>query len=258
MGIAAKVIRRATRYKGTGALIVRAPIAFGAKATLTRATALAAKAATASKAKATLTVVAGGVNVPFTASNGTAWPSPFVAKGSPSSGATATIQSNRGQLHLGTVGGYSDMIGRGYTPASNDYTISFDIYLSEVTGEQFHQVMWRCSGDQSASYMFEYGITSADGQYISIYEHPGFEDKGSEGGMAYVIGDVIHVVIIASGSNHSVKWWREGDSEPGSPNVSFADATLTTGDIVVRAVGGNAASAHDHQYDNFVSNVAAA
>jgi hypothetical protein len=224
----------------------------------------------------------GGFTTTWTGSNGAAWPAPWAQTAS-ASGSTATIQSNRGRLHLGTVGGYGDVHAMGYTPAAQDYEITVDFVMTQVTGEQFQRLCWRdSSGVLTAFYQVEVGIDASNISYISVDKQPFIANYGGQGGLGLIVGDVVHLRVLSTGANHKVRWWINAASEPGTWNVDFTDGGADTlldessnvitdelgdpltvsgagaypsGKVHLMSLGGNAAGARNHDFDNFTSTV---
>jgi hypothetical protein len=214
--------------------------------------ALAGKAALSTSAKGTL-VTTNGISLNFTGTNGAAPPSPLTNIFT-TSGSTGTIQSNQLRYHLGTIGGYGDQVIYGFTPASQNFTISADIELNATTGEQFARLIWRADSSGNDDY-FEYGIDAGGNVYLSAGTRAGFTQTslGGIGGLSITGATILHVKIDCRGTTFKVRYWLDGAAEPGTWNLlDTTSSTYTTGQIAIISQGGNAAATHDHDWDNFV------
>lgn len=260
--LALTLYRRGTRLGGIQAggggpqpLAGRVNIASSAEAVLSAG--MRGKMPISSSAKAsTLDVTGGWTLVPFTAANGSDWPSPFVEKATVS-GASATIQGNRGQIVVPALADYAALHAEGFTPASQNFEVVWDAVMNFTTGAQFQNFMWRVTNPNfGGQYRVTIGVADFDGvtQYISVDEvDPSFvfANKGGQGGLAWAINDIYHFRIRANGSDHKVRWWEDGDPEPSTWNVEFTDSTYATGDIYLASQGGPTAAVRTHLYDNF-------
>lgn len=215
--------------------------------------ALAGKLPLSLSAKATLTTAASGVSLNFTGTNGAAPPSPL-ALVTATSGSTATIQSNQLRFHLAALGGYGDLLVYGFTPSSQDFTISCDLELNATSGEQFTRILFRADASGNDDFV-DYAIDTAGNAFIDCGYRTAYSETslGGVGGLSITGATVMHVKIDRRGTGFKVKYWMDAAAEPGTWNLADTTSGVhTTGQICLMAQGGGIGAAHDHDFDNLV------
>jgi outer membrane biogenesis lipoprotein LolB len=190
------------------------------------------------------------ITVDFTGTNGDAWPAQLAAIAA-STGATATIQSNRGRLTTGTLGGYSDSIFRGFTPTSQNYEITVDTVLVNNTGnEGYARLAWR---QQTSGAEYAASVALGSGN-VSVFEQDASyvaTVRAQQAAAVSTAGQVVHWKVRAEGTTHKAKWWIGAATEPTGWNAEFTDSTLTDGRIVLYLNGGSGTTSVSVDFDNF-------
>ena len=216
---------------------------------------MSAKTRASGKAKATLDVTNAWTMFDFTGSNGAGWPAGLPTITS-SAGSSATINNNRGRHGLPNINDYESIHGNGISsPTSQNFEVVYDVIITNTTGEQLQQFCWRIGNVAGLNQMYQVwmGIDSAGVKVITINEIDasyGYMNKGGSGGLTWSIGDIYHFRVQANGSSHKVRWWEEGDPEPGTWNVEFSDTTYTTGAFGWFSQGGAVGAARSLDWDN--------
>jgi hypothetical protein len=180
----------------------------------------------------------------FAGSNNASWNASNWTTLNATSGATATIQSNKGRCNAGTSTGYSGKMAVRYAGTNRaDYEISGTLTINSATDGAF-EVWIRASttafdgtgyflhidanggNDVSINKAVSYSYTTLQNTSLSIATSTAYKFK------FYVVGTTV-----------KAKVWAASGSEPGSYTLSATDSSVgASGYVYVASVGGSGAS----------------
>lgn len=167
-----------------------------------------------------------------------------------------SIQGNTGELNPGGANYTACRISYEGLSASN-YSIRFQFQFG-TAGAQFHTIIFRHDGVWSSS-----NYDTMENSYSVQFDYPNYAYflKTVSDSRTYVttIGsqgfdlNVWEGRIECDGSDLRVRWWPQGDSEPGTWKFEESDAAIASGYLVAFASFNAAATtARPIQYDNLV------
>lgn len=195
----------------------------------------------------------GDITETWTGTDGAGWPAQWTCAtitGSPSTG-TNTIQSNRGRM---TVGGaaYSFRLAR-LSNASTDVDITYS-YACASTSEHYPETFWRVGGYDGFGFPINcYALEiqpNVDAVALVMI------DGSASGNPVVTVNSAgvnttaqINVRILHVGNSIKVRWWT--GTEPGTWQITYTDATYTTGAFAFGLYSGNTSLPFQVDYDDF-------
>ena len=168
----------------------------------------------------------------WTGTNGAAWNSTRWPTVSGGTGGTVDIQSNKGRMQTGTVQWDlcqaipQDVIPDDFeatgsvTITSATETYPFLIYRCNSTGNNYFQLTWMAPSDVVAIERRDNFVpTTMDSDTLAVAD-----------------GDTIHWRLRVVGSDHKLRCWVNGASEPGTWLLEFTDSTYAAQNLAIFGV----------------------
>lgn len=194
----------------------------------------------------------------FTGTNNDPW-NPVWFNQTGSAGWDIDINSNRGRLVTGTLGGYADYTTAVREHFQSDVDITVLARYTTIT-ECYPRIYFRA--DQSGNRYFVQ-MEPAWG-YVRIIRDDAYSGtiiKTVTTGFSPTLNSSFRFRILAYGTLIKVKWWADGGSEPGTWNMEISDrpSTAHNGTLLYLSLGGpSAASSVSVEWDDLTVAAAAA
>lgn len=182
----------------------------------------------------------------FTGTNGDAWNATRWPTVSGGTGGTVDIQSNKGRMQTGTVQWdlcqaipqdvIPDDFGAtgSFTITSATETYPFLIYRCNATGNDYFQLTWLAPSD-----------------VVAIERRDNFVPTTMDSAaLAVADGDTIHWRLLVVGSDHKLRCWLNGASEPGTWTLEFTDSTYATQNLAIFGVINGGTTSRRIDWDN--------
>ncbi len=177
----------------------------------------------------------------FGGSDGAAWNTTnWTNAGTATSGATATIQGNKGRLNAGTVTGYAGRKAMRTTTTYADFELEIRFtYANSGDGRLY--VGMRSDADFDGGTYYEFYCDKYGTMALQKVVSGSVTSLGSAS-FTVVQGTVYGLKFYAVGTSIKVKIWDTGGSEPGSYTFSVTDSSISAaGYAAVKVIGGGAA-----------------
>lgn len=185
----------------------------------------------------------------FTGSNGAAWSGSNWSSTTTTSGATAQIQTNRGRLTTGTVGGYADHVLRLSTTAldADNHKINTTIRLTSVTECYPYLPFRRVDANNGYLLVFQASLNAIvltrqdGGASTDIAKYPWTFSSNLE----------LDVEILTVADATYIRVSTAGSGRPTNPIIGTDTSAHAGTGAGLGLFGGNAASARTVEFDNY-------
>ena len=194
----------------------------------------------------------------WTGTNGAAWNSTRWPTVSGGTGGTVDIQSNKGRMQTGTVQwDLCQAIPQDVIP--DDFEVTGSVTITSAT-ETYPFLIYRCNSTGNNYFQLTW---LAPSDVVAIERRDNFVPTTMDSDtLAVADGDTIHWRLRVVGSDHKLRCWVNGASEPGTWLLEFTDSTYAAQNLaIVGVINGGTTSRRidwdDVTIDDLVNNATA-
>lgn len=182
----------------------------------------------------------------WTGTNGAAWNTGRWTSQSTTTGASSSIQTNRGRLTDGTAAFYTGLVQRNaILTAPVDLLVEVVVRYVSITVEHYPRINFRSTSAAATSGYF----VQFEADKISLRRNDAsVETTIADADFTAAVGTDVNVEILAVGSELQVRYWTVG-TRPSPPQLGGTDATYTGTIFSLSVLGGNAGTSTSFDYD---------
>jgi hypothetical protein len=185
----------------------------------------------------------------FTGTNGAVWSTGNWTSVTTTTGASATIQTNRGQQATGTIGSYGGKVQRrAIVTLPSNILIQATVRFTDLA-EHYPWLVFRdVSGDTQNCYVVQFDPAGSTVQLKRV-------DAGNDDNilhtydLTYTLNLSLDVEIIAVGSEIYVRVWTTGGGRPSTPQLGAYDSNYTGTTFSLASIGGAATTSRTTEFD---------
>lgn len=182
----------------------------------------------------------------WTGTNGAAWNTGRWTSQATTTGASSSIQTNRGRLTDGTAAFYTAIVQRNaILTAPVDLLVEVVVRYGSITVEHYPRINFRST---SAAATSGYFVQFEADAIILRRNDSSVETTLADAAFTAATATDINVEILAVGSEIQVRYWTTG-SRPTPPQLGATDATYTGTVFALSVLGGNAGTSTSFDYD---------
>jgi hypothetical protein len=155
----------------------------------------------------------------FRLADGSSWPSTYWTVFA--NGGTCDVQNQQGRMVVSTAGAYFEVDAQFQTALAN-FEALVSVKIEPVIGESYIGIQYRQDG--SGNYYRALIEPSFDA--IIVEKYTGFSPTlMSNPAFPIDANDIVHMRLIADGSSHKFRCWKNQENEPSTWNVDVTEAT---------------------------------